>query len=373
MSEIALHIARHLPAAQRGDRRAFAELVRATQSTVSAIALAVVRDVQHSEDIAQEAYLKVWQKLGELNNPDSFLPWLREITRNLARDHLRRGKARPGDRPGNSDVLESIADEPESPAAGIERERQFDALNEAFDRLPPEAREVLAMYYREGQSSDKVAELLGLSGAAVRQRLSRARLRLRTDLERRLAAVVVATAPGAAFTAAVTTLLGVASPPAAAGVAVGIGAKTGAKFVLGAGLGILLGLIGGIAGLVFGIRPYLKTSTDPLERAALLRQRRIGIFVVIAACAGFLASTESSGWQVPTLVFLAFLGAIYWHTQIALPRILEPRLRIEREASPEAARRQRRQRIYGWIGMVGGGLAGGAGLVAGLVMSGRLG
>ena len=59
MSEIALHIARHLPAAQRGDRRAFAELVRATQSTVSAIALAVVRDVQHSEDIAQEAYLEL--------------------------------------------------------------------------------------------------------------------------------------------------------------------------------------------------------------------------------------------------------------------------------------------------------------------------
>jgi len=372
MSEIALQIRHHLPAARRGDARAFAELVRATQSTVSAIALAVVRDVQQAEDIAQDAYLKVWQKFGELNNPDSFLPWLREITRNLARDHLRRGKARPGDRPGNADVLESIAAEPESTVASIERERRFDALNEAFDRLPAEAREVLALYYREGQSCDKVAELLGLSGAAVRQRLSRARSRLRADLEQRLAAILVARAPGAAFTAAVSAMLAAASPPAAAAVAAGVGAKTGAKILLGAGLGILLGLIGGIAGIVFGIRPYLKTSVDPLERAALLRQRRIGIVFVIAACAGFFASTATSGWLPPTLVYLAFLGAIFWHTQIALPRILEPRLRIEREASDEAARRQLRQRIYGWIGMVGGGLAGGVGLVSGLLMSGRM-
>jgi RNA polymerase sigma factor (sigma-70 family) len=373
MSEIALHINRHLPAAQRGDTRAYAELVRATQSTVSAIALAVVRDVQHAEDIAQDAYLKVWQKLGDLNNPDSFLPWLREITRNLARDHLRRGRARPGDRPANGDVLDSIATEPEHGAAAVERERRFEALNEAFGRLPAEAREVLALYYREGQSSDKVADLLGLSGAAVRQRLSRARSRLRADLEQRFAAVIVASAPGAAFTAAVSTMLAATSPPAAAAVAAGVGAKTGAKFLLGAGFGILLGLIGGIAGIVFGIRPWLRTSTDPVERAALLRQQRIGLAFVVAACAGFFACTVLSGWQAPTLVYLAFIGALFWHTQIALPRILEPRLRREREASVEAARRQRRQRFYGWIGMVGGSLAGGVGLLAGLVMSGRLG
>ncbi|MFU8832884.1 MAG: RNA polymerase sigma factor [Wenzhouxiangella sp.] len=373
MSEVALQISRYLPAARRGDPRAFAELVRVTQSTVSAISLAVVRDVQHAEDIAQEAYLKVWQKLGDLKNPDSFLPWLRQITRNLARDHLRRGKARPGDRPGNFDVLESIAAEPEGSAAGLDLERQYDALNEAFDRLPATGREVIALYYREGQSSDKVAHLLGLSAAAVRQRLSRARALLRTDVEQRLAAVIVASTPGAAFTAAVTALLATASPPAAAAVAAGIGAKTGANFLLGAGLGILLGLLGGIAGIVFGIRPWLKTSIDPVERAALLRQRSIGIAFVAAACAGLFAAAALPGWQVPTLVYLAFIGSLFWHTRIALPRILEARLRAEREANPEAARRQYRQRLYGWLGMAAGTLAGGAGLVTGLVMTGRLG
>lgn len=97
MSEIEQRIAEHLPAARRGDREAFAELVAATQTVTTSLALAVVRDVQYSEDIAQEAYVRVWQRLDRLGNPDSFLPWLRQITRNLARDHLRRKRVRPGD------------------------------------------------------------------------------------------------------------------------------------------------------------------------------------------------------------------------------------------------------------------------------------
>src|SRR5690606_6663105 len=71
-------------AAQAGDREAFARLVRATQKTVSSIALAVTRDVQLSEDIAQDTYVKAWQRLGTMHQADSFLPWLREVSRNAA-------------------------------------------------------------------------------------------------------------------------------------------------------------------------------------------------------------------------------------------------------------------------------------------------
>ena len=78
-----------LPAAARGDRDAYGRIVAGCQSTVTSIALAIVRDVPASEDIAQEAFLSAWQNLRKLNNRASFLPWLRQITRNLARDYLR--------------------------------------------------------------------------------------------------------------------------------------------------------------------------------------------------------------------------------------------------------------------------------------------
>ena len=75
-----------LPAATRGSQEAYGRIVHACQNTVTAIALAITRDVQASEDIAQEAFLKAWQQLDRLKNTASFLPWLRQITRNLARD-----------------------------------------------------------------------------------------------------------------------------------------------------------------------------------------------------------------------------------------------------------------------------------------------
>ena len=95
---------REFPAAQRGDRHAYSRLVSATQRMVTSIALAVVRDVQLSEDIAQETFLTGWQRLAQMHSSDSFLPWLREVTRNRAIDQLRslRRRAKPSSRPSDS-------------------------------------------------------------------------------------------------------------------------------------------------------------------------------------------------------------------------------------------------------------------------------
>ena len=86
---IDLLIKRELPAAVRGDRDAYGRIIVASQNAVTAVALAITRDVHTSEDIAQEAFLSAWHHLPRLKNPSSFLPWLRQITRNLAHDHLR--------------------------------------------------------------------------------------------------------------------------------------------------------------------------------------------------------------------------------------------------------------------------------------------
>ena len=86
---------RELPAAASGCQHAYGRIVLASQNTVTAIALAITRDRQASEDIAQEAFVKGWQQLHQLRSATSFLPWLRQITRNLARDWLRAQRGRP--------------------------------------------------------------------------------------------------------------------------------------------------------------------------------------------------------------------------------------------------------------------------------------
>ncbi len=364
----------NLAAARAGDRQAFARLVAATQNTVTSIALAITRDVGHSEDIAQEAYLKVWLRLRSLRQPGSFMPWLRQITRNLARDHLRKRKSRPGDESGgdgNSETCERIASGQSDAEAALLDAEQNAMIRRALDALPDDSREVLTLYYREGESSRQVAHLLGLSDAAVRKRLSRARASLREEVRTSLARSLAVTVPGAAFTTVVTTVLMTASPPAAAAAALGLGAKSGVKLLAGVSAGALLGLAGGIAGVILGLRKWIRTSTDPDELEGLLRLRRAGLVTVVLAVGGFTISGFLPGWWPATLTFVLFVGAIGWQHMVALPRVLEPRWARERACDPAAPRRQRWQRVWAWSGMIFGAVCGGGGLVAGLVMSGR--
>ena len=374
MNETNALIDRYLPAAQSGDRRAFAALVAATQGTVASIALAIVRDVQHSEDVAQEVYLQVWTRLDELRKPESFLPWLRETTRNRARDFLRRRKVRPGDVPNDDpDAALAILASADRAHDELHHDEQARALDTAFDELPPEAREVLTLYYREGESTEQVAALLGLRPATVRQRLSRARKALKQGVEQALASNLVRTAPGAAFTAAVAGLLTTASPPAAAAaVAAGLGSKSLLKVIATTGLGLGLALLGGIAGVVFGIRPHLKTAFDERERLALLAHRRRGIVAVMLAVFGFAAAPLIPGAAWPIGVFLLFYGFIAYQNVVGLPKTLARRMTHELAVDPTAPARHRRQRMWCWVGLVGGGLSGFGGLIAGLVSSGRL-
>src|SRR6202035_5039776 len=76
-------------AAAQGDAEAYGELVSETSSLVSSIALAIVRDLETSRDVAQDVFLVVWRDLKTLRNPASFLPWLRQTTRNRANASLR--------------------------------------------------------------------------------------------------------------------------------------------------------------------------------------------------------------------------------------------------------------------------------------------
>ena len=224
-----LRLREELPAAAAGDSNAYSRVVLACQNTITAVALAITRDVQASEDIAQEAFLKGWRQLGSLKNPDSFLPWLREITRNLARDHLRANRNRPLTGESADLAIQMAADLSPTPSERLLRTEEEIVATEIISALPEESRETLLLYYREGQSSQQVATLLGLSDAAVRKRLSRARASVREEMLKRLGDFARSSAPSAAFATLVASTLSVASPPAAAASILGVGATVGVK------------------------------------------------------------------------------------------------------------------------------------------------
>ncbi|XUP37931.1 sigma-70 family RNA polymerase sigma factor (plasmid) [Xanthomonas axonopodis pv. vasculorum] len=151
-----LMLQRDLPSAAAGCQQAYGRIVLACQNTVTAIALAITRDIAASEDIAQEAFLRAWQRLAQLHQPASFLPCLRQITRNLARDWLRANRHRALSGEAAELAIAMAADPAPSPADQLLQVEEKIAALDIISALPEESRETLLLYYREGQSSQQV-------------------------------------------------------------------------------------------------------------------------------------------------------------------------------------------------------------------------
>ena len=345
-------IQHELPAARNGDQGAYGRIVAACQNTVTSVALAITRDVATSEDIAQEAFLSAWQHLERLNSPDSFLPWLRQITRNLARDHLRAHRNQPLDGPNAELIMAMAADPGAQPMQQVLEDERESAAFELISSLPDDSREALLLFYREGQSSQQVATLLGISDAAARKRLSRARQLVRDDILKRFGDFARSSAPSAAFTAAVITTLGIATKPAAAAGAGMIGTATVGGMIASKGLAAIVGMSSVIGGSLAGgaiaahlTRRYLLVFADTLEeRSAILRSYQLYLYITLSVMlAAFLVI-----WWVPSFAW-ALTGAVaaelasLW-TLLRIRRVLLPM--IERDAARDPVGAKGRYRAY---------------------------
>lgn len=388
-----LMLAQELPSARRGSQEAYGRIVSACQNTVTAIALAITHDVQASEDIAQEAFLRAWQRLDRLKNSTSFLPWLRQITRNLARDYLRTQQHKPLSGEAAEIAIGIAADPSPAPEEQLLRTEEEIAAADIISALPEDSRETLLLYYREGQSSQQVADLLGLSDAAVRKRLSRARGLVREEMLRRFGEFAKRSAPGTAFTVLVAASLMSTAPVASAAIAVGAtaatvgGGKLGASglgavsvsggtafgsfagvfgvlqdssaqvsFNAGFATGTVLGsIIGGAFGAYVGGRYLLGYAETENERAAL--RRFVLLNTSTAALVGIalnLAVLLTTGWWAVVAVATLGMGIVNYQCLVPLRRLMIPLLarRAVRRGQPATRIFWCYESLYGWLGVV---------------------
>ncbi len=363
-----------LPAATRGDQHAYGRIVAACQNTVTSIALAITRDVQASEDIAQEAFLKAWQNLNRLNSGSSFLPWLRQITRNLARDWLRSHRNLPLTGEGAEIAIGMAADPAPSPSEHLLRVEEEIVAADIISALPEDSREVLLLYYREGQSSQQVASLLGLSDAAVRKRLSRARGTVRGEMMKRFGDFARGTAPGAAFALTVSSALMIAAPAASAAAIIGAGTVGSGAGKLGlGGLGVssasggvaagalgalvdsgigfdtvLWATLGGGLGALLGGLYLLSYATNREERKSIVGFVRLN--TVTAAIFGIgvlLLTIFTTGWLAIALFALGGMMVFNYQCLVIQQRIMAPML------ARDAARHGRQGPTLFYNGMYG--------------------
>lgn len=254
-----------------------------------------------------------------------------------------------------------------------DEERRLLAL--VLDELPDETRDVVILYYREGESTEQVARLLGLTEANVRQRLSRARTRLRASLLDRFGVAARHSAPDARFTAAVLIALAVGAPVASSAATLTAATTTVGQSlllkVLAIGGGAALGAAGGLIGVLSGTRQLKRGARSASELQSLKRFELAAIALTVSTAAAFPLSwqlTQQAWSQVAT--FAGFTAGLVGLYAIWLPRILKSRFALEAIEDPARAAnarvKERRAAILGWtLGLTCGTL----GLIAGILLA----
>ena len=348
-------LVQEVSSAANGDRDAFASLVAQCQSVVCSIALAMLRDVPASEDVAQDVFLAAWAGLPKLRNKASFLAWLRQLTRNHCREYARRQRRYLP----LSDASEPIDPAPSWVERALKQEQEL-ILHSALNEIPPDAREIITLYYREEGSLARCAWLLGLTDSAAKKRLSRARARLRETVEARFAAAAKASAPGAALGALVLAQIGLCPAAQATGIAVSattLAAPVPVASALFMGLGI--GVIGSMLPTVLVFRKLLRKAIDNKERRALQQFAVVQSAVLLASGVALAIPWPGvSHWLHCTLVWSFEVPFLALFIFVWLPRIRIRSLAAEQACDPEGFRhRQRRGKIYGWLGLVLGLIA----------------
>lgn len=187
-----------------GDRDGYAKLVDRYAGYTHALAYGYLKDTQTAEDIAQEAFVKAFTALRTLAAPKAFGAWLAQITRNLCRASLRRKQPATA----SLSAAESLPQPGPTEVEAHTAERHVrEVLNEALDKLPPRLREVVSLFYLQGQSLHETAGFLGVSENTVKQRLHRARACLREHLDETLKEELPKLRPSRRFTNAVMAVL----------------------------------------------------------------------------------------------------------------------------------------------------------------------
>jgi RNA polymerase sigma-70 factor (ECF subfamily) len=161
-----------------GDRQAFASLVKQHLPRAYALAYRTLMNSAEAEEIAQEAFTKVWVKAREYDASRAALAtWLHRIVVNLCLDRIRQRKYHEGD-----DALALVADTRESSESLASNAEEADLVREAVATLPEQQRMAVNLCYFEEYTNPEAAKLMGLHIKALEGLLVRARKTLREKL-----------------------------------------------------------------------------------------------------------------------------------------------------------------------------------------------
>ncbi|HZH31777.1 MAG TPA: RNA polymerase sigma factor [Pyrinomonadaceae bacterium] len=174
-----IHMSDHALAqmAAGGDLSAFEQLYERHNRRVYSLCLRMTQNVAEAEDLAQEAFIQLFRKIGSFRGESAFTTWLHRLTVNQVLMHFRKKGVR----------LEQTTDDGETPVQVVTGTQNPNAmpvvdriaLDHAIGQLPPGYRTVFLLHDVEGHEHEEIARLLGCSVGTSKSQLHKARMKLR--------------------------------------------------------------------------------------------------------------------------------------------------------------------------------------------------
>jgi RNA polymerase sigma-70 factor (ECF subfamily) len=170
-------------AAQKGDVKAFEELVARHRDKVYGRAFSMLRNEDEAYDISQEAWIKAWQRIKQFHGDSNFTTWITRITINLTLDYLRKQKRYKvesiEEQVEESGGVERQMDlEQVAPIDELERKELRERIDKALQQLSYEHRTVLVLHEFEGLEYKEIAKRMKCSIGTIMSRLFYARKKL---------------------------------------------------------------------------------------------------------------------------------------------------------------------------------------------------
>jgi RNA polymerase sigma-70 factor (ECF subfamily) len=174
---------------KEGDLDAFNELIKMYEKRVFNFAYRMCGNPDDAFDIAQEAFIRVYNSIGTFRGDSNFTTWLYRIITNVYLDERKRQKSHQHTSLEDYIELESdsverqIEDTGPTPDIVAEEEERDILLHKAIQELPDYQRIMVILYHTQNKSYEEIAEIVGLPIGTVKSRLNRARLALKEKLE----------------------------------------------------------------------------------------------------------------------------------------------------------------------------------------------
>lgn len=167
----------------QGDHQAYAGLVTRYQQFVFTLTLRLVKNREEAEEVAQDVFIKAYKYLADFRGDAKFSTWLYTIVNNTCISFLRKKKL----------IIHSLDDERVFAKAdnqdlgfradGVEQKSRHRMVTEAINRMKPDDAAIITLFYKNEQSLDEIAQILGVEVNAAKVRLHRARARLKELME----------------------------------------------------------------------------------------------------------------------------------------------------------------------------------------------